>query len=90
MCMWKIKCFIIRLSVLNRRVKSRRYSRSAEGPMDVLGENEALQQFFDGKTFIMSCCHLLLNAMHDVPLCRKESDVYDLITMIRSFFNINN
>lgn len=36
--------------------------------MDVLGENEALQQFFDGEIDIMSQCHFLLNITANISL----------------------
>lgn len=43
--------------------------------MDVLGENEALQQFFDGETDIMSQCHFLLNIMTNISLYKTLTDV---------------
>lgn len=56
--------------------------------MDVLGENEALQQFFDGETYIMSRCHFLLNIMTNYVSVQETDSCFELITTIRSFFNM--
>lgn len=56
--------------------------------MDVLGENEALQQFFDGETDIMSQCDFLLNITANISLYKTLTDGFEVITPNRSFFNI--